>query len=180
MILPRPADGPEMLGEQWAATGGAVPMTLRVKFDFPKIILKSRFIPGRRPTRGQPVALEAGQVYRIALMPRGPDGGAANRLRATIFMPQCGGFEEDWFSFLVIPPDQIGRQWRHFEYVFKAPTRWWGRLFRISTYSERPIEVANVSLKRGSLDRPVNLGGSRPAAIRFTARWPNCRRHGTA
>jgi hypothetical protein len=82
-------------------------------------------------------------------------------------MPKGGSIKDDWSSFLVIPSDQIGPNWRHFEWVFKTPDKLEGQtVFRVFTYSERPIRIANVSLRTSTIDRPINLGGKLAAGDR--------------
>jgi hypothetical protein len=192
---PRPADGAELLTGRWPATsrveqidaaadatgqarpgvGGASPAP--AGGAGPVLALRTPWFWDKSEAQ-QPVALEAGQVYRIALDACGPEGGAANCLRADIYMPHGGGIKDDWGSFLVIPPDQIGANWRHFEWVFKTPDPLVGpggekdaqTVFRVLTYSERAIRVANVSLRPSSIDRPINLGGKLTPGSRVYAK----------
>jgi hypothetical protein len=176
---PRPPDGAEILTGTWPTTnrveqisadaasvgGTAFPGrectgTKACATSSPVLVLKTPHIWESSQAQ-QPVTLEAGQIYRIAFDACGPAGGAASCLRADIYMPHGGSIKDDWSSFLVIPTDQLGANWRHFEWVFRTPDPLVGQsVFRILTpSSERPIWVANISLKRSSLDRPVNLGG---------------------
>jgi len=103
--------------------------------------------------------LRAGVVYRISLDARGPDGGAANFIQADI-----GGKGPDggWLApagrGLVAEAEQIGTDWRHFEWTFQAEGDLSGQLaFRVLTMSEREVEVRNVSLRASDWPRPVNL-----------------------
>ena len=86
--------------------------------------------------------LRAGVVYRISLDARGPDGGAANFIQADIGGKGPGG---GWLApagrGLVAEAEQIGTDWRHFEWTFQAEGDLSGQLaFRVLTMSEREIE----------------------------------------
>jgi len=109
----------------------------------------------------QPVALQPARVYRISLDARGPDEGAANYLRAEIHRH---GWTLSWAEAeplgLTVHAEQIGPQWRHFEWTFRMPEDLSGTfLFRLFTMSERPIEVRRVALRASDWDRPAGCAG---------------------
>lgn len=112
-----------------------------------------------RPSEAiQAVRLEPGQVYRVSLNARAAQG-AANFLQAEV----CDIFKDGrpWEQTgLSIRAEELGPDWRHFEWTFTAPADLWeNRTFRIRSISERPIEVKDVSLRPSHLDVPVNLKG---------------------
>ncbi len=116
----------------------------------------------------QPVALTADAVYRISLDARGPDVGAANYLRAEVqglVSDKNTQWGMEWDATgLSIRGDEIGPDWRHFEWTFRTPPAVGDDLaFKIHSVSERPIEVRNVSLCQSRLDEPFALGGRRVA-----------------
>jgi hypothetical protein len=115
-------------------------------------------------TAGQTVKVRADTIYRISLDARGPEGGAADYLRAELYTPDR---DLPWSQKeplgLMAYPDQIGQDlpnflgpdWRHFEWTFKTPADIDGNtMFRVYTRSERPIEVCNVRFAESNWDRP--------------------------
>ena len=109
----------------------------------------------------QPVTVDANTVYRIRLDARGPDDGAANFLRAEIYrhgwpLP----YAESEPLGLTAHAEQIGTDWRHFEWTFRTPPDVQGNLlFRVFTMSERPIEVRNVRFQASGWERLVGAAG---------------------
>lgn len=102
-----------------------------------------------------------GGVCRIRLDARGPDGGAAGFLRAKLVRDLSAGdwWQEDHTS-LTIGPEQIGPDWRHFEWTFEVPEIPGGQAdFCVFSMSERPIEIRNVSLRRSSWETPIGNDG---------------------
>lgn len=116
----------------------------------------------------QEVDLAPGQVYRIELSARSPQGaggdlwaevsgdvGAVDFPKSPFpaaFYDESGG--------LLVPPEQIGRQWRHHAWTFELPANAPARLrFTVKTFSETPIEVRDVRLVATCWERPINLGG---------------------
>jgi hypothetical protein len=113
-----------------------------------------------RPSEAvQTVEMSPDTVYRISLDARGPEGGAANHLRAEV----ADVFSENlhWDrTGLSIRPEETGTDWRHFEWTFKTPSYCSGpKSFYIRTLSERPIEVRNVSLRPSHFEVPVDPRG---------------------
>lgn len=159
-ILPEaPPDGPNVLAPGWtyshAATSGEA-----IRLSTPFMWLWSM--------ASQPVPLKPGGTYRIALDARGPDGGAANFLRADILETGSGSAyrqPERWG--LTAAAEQITPAWRHFEWVFTLPPTIEGQLtFRVFTMSERPIEVKSISLRESHSDAPVFHGSNALFATR--------------
>jgi len=109
----------------------------------------------------QPVELTPDTIYRIALDARGPDEGAANFLRAELFqkLPDGGYVQADELG-LTAYAEQIGSQWRHFEWTLRTPRELPGQcLFRVFTMSERAIEVRNLTLRASHVPQPTAVGG---------------------
>jgi hypothetical protein len=102
------------------------------------------------------VKVRPGTIYRISLDARGPEGGAADYLRAELYTPDQ---DLPWpvknLLGLMAYPDQIGQDWRHFEWTFRTPLDIDANtIFRIYTQSERPIEVRGVDFHESHWDRP--------------------------
>jgi len=156
---PPPPDGPNLLSDDWwldLAEHTAGTLRLRTPVLWRWSIAK------------QPLKLSAGRVYRISLDARGPDDGAANYLRAEIYQH---GWALSWAERdplgLTAHAEQIGHQWRHFEWTFQAPADLAGEvLFRVFTMSERPIEVQNIALRVSHWDQPTVLEPRLPARER--------------
>jgi hypothetical protein len=110
----------------------------------------------------QEIRLEPGTVYRIVLQARAPEG-AANFLRADVYRAASGDWLTDEDLGLMIPPEQIGRDWRHYEWPFRTPTdpnKLTGEaLFRVFSLGERPIEVKGVWLHKTRWEQPVLMPG---------------------
>jgi hypothetical protein len=90
---------------------------------------------------------------RLSFDARAPDGGAAGFLRAEILPPRSPAVG------LTVEAEQVGPQWRHFEWVTADFTIVDEEIctFRLFTLSERPIEVRNISLRpRGK--EPIDMG----------------------
>ncbi len=148
-----PLDGLNLLGNEWRLSlADHEAGTLRLRTP----------VLWKWSLATQPVAPEAGGLYRIALDARGPDGGAANFLRAELYRPGWRRpYEEAVKLGLTVHAEQIGEDWRHFEWVFAAPDDLAdGVRFRVFTMSERPIEVRDISLRTSSPDRPVLWAGA--------------------
>ncbi len=143
----RPADGENLLHDGWETSRADVTGdTLRLRAP-------ALWLPA---SAKQYVELTGGRVCRIALNARGPDGGAANTLRAE-FLPHPG--PADGETAMIVAPEQITSEWRHFEWTFRVPGG--GDVsgtFKLSTMSERPIEVRDFSLRASDWERPVVLG----------------------
>jgi hypothetical protein len=148
----RPADGPNLLAGPWQDERPDAQGVFH---------LQTAFL-WRTAMARQDVKLTPGRVYRIALDARGPDGGAANFLKAQLVREFDVGRPEvsdDWA--LVVFDEHIGADWRHFEWVLQSPEYSADReSFQLHTSSERPIEVRNVSLRESSLDEPVEFSGT--------------------
>ncbi len=149
---PRPPDGPNLLSDDWwldlaERAGGTLHLQTPVLW--------------RWSIAKQPLKLTAGEVYRVSLDARGPDDGGANSLRAEIYQHGWGlSWAESEPLGLTVHAEQIGADWRHFEWTFRAPAGLTGDvLFRVFTMSERPIEVRNVVLRASAWDRPVAAEG---------------------
>ncbi|MCD4699931.1 MAG: hypothetical protein K8R91_05090, partial [Phycisphaerae bacterium] len=120
-------------------------------------LLKEKWVESKNVTvhdaLSQDVVLEAGKVYRIAMDARAPKG-AGNCITAEY---QTGYSDNP--AGLRIDIERLTARWRHFEWTFRTPA---GKAeskgtFRIKTYSDLPIEVRNVSLRRSSWPTPINL-----------------------
>ncbi len=131
----------------------------RVEVDRERLRLSTPFL-WSRSVASQPVRLLPGGVYRIALDARGPEGAAANFLRAEIFRgPSKEAHLRHGPLGLTVFAEQIGPDWRHFEWTFRAPQELPDKLvFRLYTMSERPIEVRRLSLRASHWEQPVLLG----------------------
>ena len=148
-----PRDGPELIAEKWdlknaELRGGNLWLRTPVLW--------------RTSEAWQRMRLEPQAVYRIRLEARGPEGGAANFLQADYFEQADGR----WYSAeglqLIAHAEQIGTDWRRFEWTFRCPRKSFGEagqtFLRVFTMSERPIEVRAVSLRRSHWPVPANLG----------------------
>ena len=128
----------------------------------------------RRCLASQNIEIKGDTVYRIGLDARGPEGGAANFLRAEV-LGAAGG--DNWdMTGLTIRQDEIGAPWRHFEWTFRSTADAAGeRKFLLQSVSERPIEVRNVSLRESRIDAPLDpLRKLSPGqkVYRFRAEFP--------
>jgi hypothetical protein len=105
----------------------------------------------------QNVEVEPGAVYRIALDVCAPDG-AGNYVSAECY-PADGSAWPGTPSYLRVDIEQVTAQWRHFERAFTAPANGAAAVrFQLLTMSDTPIEIRNVTLRRSSLDRPIDIG----------------------
>jgi len=148
-LAPPPGQGPNLLNRHWNLK--------RVGLRDGLLRLNTPFL-WSWSLAWQPVSLQAGEIYRIALDARAPDGWAANFLRAEICeaardrLREC----EDRLGLTVFA-EQIGRRWRHFEWTFRAPQDLGRQLaFRVFTMSELPIELRDISLRRSHWERPID------------------------
>jgi hypothetical protein len=148
-------DGPNLLTGQWALSEAR---------------LEGGVLGLRKPlmsywsTAQQPVKVRAGTIYRISLDARAPEGGAADYLRAELHTPDR---DMPWPVKeplgLMAYPDQIGQDWRHFEWTFKTPDDIDANTaFRVYTQSERAIEVRGVDFRESHWDRPRSYPSSIP------------------
>jgi len=144
---PPPPEGPNLLRDKWELSRG-------VQAD--GVLTLRKPLMSYWSTAGQTVKVRSGTIYRISLDARAPDGGAADYLRAEL---HASDRDLPWSVKeplgLMAYPDQIGQDWRHFEWTFKMPADIDGNgAFRISTCSERPIEVRNMDFHESTWDRP--------------------------
>ena len=147
---PPAPDGPNLLLEQWSVRNAEVSGGV--------IHLKSPSI-WSQSYASQPVRLEGGGFYRIALDIRA-QRGAGNYVSVEYADPQVEGYGWGQAGFLRVDLEQVTPSWRHFERSFVAPPRSSGQaILRVFTPGDRAVEVWNVSLRRSSQDAPVNLGG---------------------
>ena len=161
---PQP-NGPNSLSDRWELSNARIVEGV--------LVLKTPFL-WRWSQARQAVAIKPGAVYRIALDARGPDDGAANFLRAEVLLPGSGASEAPAKDIgMVIGSEQIGPDWRHFEWTFAipghpaavsrggdpSPRAAEQAVLRMFTMSERAIEVRNVALAESSWEPPINIGG---------------------
>jgi len=147
---PRGPDGPNLLADDWDLWEADIRNGL--------LRLGSR-IYWRTCFARQPVRLVGGAIYRIRLDVRSPHGRAGNLLQAQVCWSWRDEAQADE-AYLEIHTEQVGRDWRHFEWTFRAPPGLPDQAaFMISTRSSRVVEIGNVRLCRSAWDVPVNLGG---------------------
>jgi hypothetical protein len=146
-------EGPDLLGGRWThnRTGeGGEGLWLRTPF---------LWSPSEARTT---VALEPNALYRISLEARGPDGGAANFLRADVFRK---GADYSWYQpedwGLTVPGEQIVTDWRLFRWTFQTDGNVPSPLgFRLYSMSERTIEVRHLGVRKVSgWDCPEDANG---------------------
>ncbi len=147
---PQPEDGPNLLTGMWRLSGAE---------SNRGILTLQTPVMWRWSTARKTVRVRPDTIYRISLDACGPDGGAANYLRAELHTP---GRDRPWPVKdplgLMAFADQIGQGWRHFEWTFKTPADIDGEVeFRVYTMSERPIEVRRVRLRESHWDQPRSL-----------------------
>ena len=100
-----------------------------------------------------------GRIYRIRLAARGPRGGAANFLQAGCIRKEDRPHPWEHPMPLIVHDEQIGEDWRRFEWTFRLPDDFPDRaILHVSTMSERPIEVRTVSLRESHFPVPRNPG----------------------
>jgi hypothetical protein len=139
-------DGPNLLTKQWVLSGAWLDGgALRLRKP-----LMSYWSTAQQPVKARP-----GTIYRISLDARAPEGGAADYLRAELHTPDR---DLPWPVKeplgLMAYPDQIGQDWRHFEWTFRIPLDIDANtIFRIYTQSERLIEVRNVEFRESHWER---------------------------
>jgi len=110
-----------------------------------------------RASAFQAVAVAGGATYRISLEVRGGRGGAAGRVRAEVHPDpnarRPGRKQVEWdydATRLVVYPEQIGRNWRRFEWTFQIPQAAPAARFTVSWSGEGSVEVRNVQLRAAS------------------------------
>jgi len=140
-------EGPNLLTDKWALS--------KARLDGGVLRLRKPLM-SYWSTAEQPVKVRPGTIYRISLYARGPEGGAADYLRAELYTPDR---DMPWSQKeplgLMAYPDQIGQDWRHFEWTFKTPDDIDGNtMFRIYTTSERAIDVRNIVFAESHWDQP--------------------------
>jgi hypothetical protein len=150
-VQPAGPEGPNLLSESWW------PDLARVS---DRVVHLRTPVLWRWSIAKQPVHVSPDTVYRIALDARGPDDGAANFLRAELFRQlRDGRYVQADELGLTVYAEQIGPQWRHFEWTLRTPRQLSGLcLFRLFTMSERPIEVRNPTLRASHLPQPIASG----------------------
>lgn len=144
---PSPEDGPDLLTGMWRLSGAE---------SNRGILTLQTPVMWRRSTAWKTVRVRPDTIYRISLDACGPEGGAANYLRAEL---NVSGRDMPWPEKdplgLMAFADQIGQGWRHFEWTFKTPADIDGEVeFRVYTMSERPIRVRRVRLRESHWDQP--------------------------
>ena len=143
-------DGPNLLTDDWDLKAAEMRDGL--------LRLGSR-IYWRASFAGQPVELATGEVYRIALDVRSPQGRAGSLIRAQVCRYWRAESEADE-ACLEIHTEQVGGDWRHFEWMFRAgPELSHQVTFVISTRGCPPVEIRNIRLCRSGWDAAVNPGG---------------------
>ncbi|KKM85435.1 hypothetical protein LCGC14_1289040, partial [marine sediment metagenome] len=164
---PPPPDGPNLLSESGRAWHGA-----NGQFSEGVMTLRGRalWVPDRI---SQSVDLAPGQVYRMAVDVRAPEGPGNYISLAYIAHGDPPGAWPDGQPVMRIDTKQITPNWRHFERTFRAgrsaqpiataaekPLRWaqGTGVLEILTLSDRPIEVRNVTLRQSAWPAPINLG----------------------
>jgi hypothetical protein len=156
---PAPPEGPNLLTEQWALSASELKGgVLRLR----------KQLMSYWSTAGQPVKVRPGTIYRISLDARAPEGGAADYLRAELYTPDR---DMPWSQKeplgLMAYPDQIGQDWRHFEWTFKTPSGLDANtVFRAYTKSERPIEVRKLVFCESHWDQPQGFPSEVPPGQR--------------
>ena len=150
---PPPADGPNLLKDAWSLRGARLSgegLTLRA----PRL--------WRAASARQMVSGPLGTTYRVALDVRAPKA-AGNLVELRLGLPLrkfSGG--PVYRRLLRVDVEQITGRWRRFEETFQMPGRpgaTWLSSFQVDTWSDRPIEVRNISLRRSSWPAPINFGG---------------------
>jgi hypothetical protein len=108
----------------------------------------------------QPVSLQPDTWYRIRFDARAPrSAGSYVRAEAVTAGAAPAAWDAPTGAAINVEAEQIGRQWRRFEWCFRTPADGGGDgWFVVSTQSEWPIEVRNLSLALGEPDRPINFG----------------------
>jgi len=109
----------------------------------------------------QPLTVEPNVIYRIGFDARLPEGPAGSFLRAGIFQrfKDREDFNADELG-LTVCPEQLGREWRHFEWTFRTPEQAPSKvLFRVLTVSSSTIEVRAVFMRESRWDVPIDLAG---------------------
>ena len=151
-LRPPAKQGPNMLTASWQSSGCEV-------LSDGSLAMQTHWLWGK-DSAWQNVTLEKTSVYRISLDLRAPDGWADNYFRAEITPAFWGSqdFDSDRLALMAYP-EQIGPQWRHFEWTFDTPPDLDAvSTFCMVTFAEKPIEVRNISLRKSSWREPVIIG----------------------
>ena len=147
--VPAAEMGPNLLSDSWQALG--------CEFTSDGLVeMQTSWLWGK-DSAWQNIQLEPSSVYRISLDLRAPAGWTDNYLRAEISPAFWGHqeFDSDRLALMAYP-EQIGPQWRHFEWTFDTPARLDpGATLCLVTYAQKPIEVRNISLRKSSWRMPV-------------------------
>jgi len=157
---PAGPDGPNLLGDRWQGE--------HMTCDGAVLRLEAPMFGGMAVARHD-VSVRPGTIHRISLDARAPTA-AADSFRAEIVHPLAGGGWQqlEGEGMRVFGPQLDGR-WRHFERTLQisqadpAEARA-AAIFQIYTWSDCPIEVRNVQLRRSDWETPVGLAG-RPSAV---------------
>lgn len=144
-------DGDQLLWGDWTLSNGA-------QRDGEELTFRSDW-QWKLATAARQAPLEAGLWYCISLDARAP-AGAANYLRAELHWDARRAIWDDPSSLaLHVEAEQLSPQWRHFEWRFQAPPDApEAATLYVTSSSERPITVRNVSLRVSSPQRPLNIG----------------------
>jgi len=157
---PAVPEGPNLLGNRWQGE--------YITRDGPALRLEAPMFTHMAVVRHD-VPVRPGAVYRISLDARAP-AGAADSFRAEIVHRLAeGGCRQLEGEGLRVYGSQLDGRWRHFERTFRVSQAEpdearCGVIFQIYTWSDRPIEVRNVSLRRGDWESPLGLDG-KPLAM---------------
>jgi hypothetical protein len=147
---PPQADGPNLLTGPWRLDRAAADSD-SIRLDRAWLLYPAQAI--------QDVDLAPGQIYRIELSARSPQGEGDWLWAEVTGSSPAAAFNDDC-ARLLVPAEQIGRQWRHHAWTFELPPGAPAHLrFTLKTWSETPIEVRDVHLVASCWERPVNLGG---------------------
>ena len=156
----RAPDAENLLGDTWRLARSAQ------EDDILRLHASSLWPPSEAE---QTVALGPATRYRIALDARGPEGGAAHFLRAEIREDLGGeahGFDANPYVLMAYP-EQMGEDWRHFEWDFTTPDDLPTELtFRVYSMSERPVEVREITLRPSTPDVPLGVPTGFPTGER--------------
>ncbi len=157
---PAAEDGPNLLSGSWRVSGCEI-------LSDGTLAMQTAWLWGK-DSAWQNVPLEPSSVYRMSLDLRATDGWADNYFLAEISPPFWSDqeFDSDRLALMAYP-EQIGPQWRHFEWTFDTPAQLDpSATFHLVTFAEQPIEVRNISLRKSSWPEPVMIGENAKAGLR--------------